>query len=158
MNLGARFKRGQAVLDALRKTSTHRKSSNRSSTPIEPVPPSMSEISSSSGTTLKGQVSFLNTQSTSSVTGSVSSAESRSLPINPEQEGECEIPFTLTVKTYGHYKKAEHDVAHALAIALYRTFGVDSWELRDELGRIVLFDLNAGFGSPEQIHYVEGPK
>lgn len=153
MSLGERFRSGRGVLAALRKTSKRTASSNNSSTPTKQRPLSMSEIYDNSSLTQNERVEERSTQSTSRSMASASSVPSSP---NPEVEGDCELTFTLKIRTYGRYSKVEHTTAHHLAIALYRTFN-DGWELRDELGRIVLFDAKAAFGSDEQIHYVEKP-
>lgn len=155
MSLGERFRQGQGVLDVLRRTSKRKASSNKSSTPMASQSQSMSASSSNFATTPNGQDAARSTRSTLSPSGCDLSGPS--CP-NPEIEGELEVEFTIKIRSFGIYRKVEHSVAHNLAIALYRTFGNDSWELRDELGRIVLFDVKASFGSDEQIHYVEGPK
>ena len=116
----------------------------------------MQEFSTALQQTRTAQDASRSTQSTSNLSESGSSEGSNGF-VNPEYEGDCVVEYTIKVKGFGRYEKVEQSIAHTLAVACYRSFDEDAWELTDEIGRRIVFDSKAPFGSLESVRFVDKP-
>lgn len=150
----AKFRQGQAAHAERRRMSSQKPSSTSSSSPTPmDTESSLMNFLRLDGTLINPE-GRLESLSISNGTGSDSpdtSSESRI-----ETEDECEVHFTIIIRSFGVYERVEHNIARTVSHALYRNY-FDRYEMYDEIGRKVVFNDKAPHGSDEQIFVVEKP-